>query len=230
LVEYIKQLFLFIIYLLFLFFIYYLFTFSIFILTFLFEIFHPSIYIFSFIRPEDCNPLEEKKFMVSSSKLLELFNTCKKCNRLATASIQHIIGTMVKIKAECDFCCFTWQWCSQPYLGSIPAGNIGLSASILFSGAIATKVLRVLECMGVATISRRTFTSHQSAILFPAISRVWDKRQREYIARAEERNQPLVIGGDGRADSPGHCAKFGSYSTIDLEHGTVIDIKLVQVN
>lgn len=47
---------------------------------------------------------------------------------------------------------------------------------------------------------------------------------------AEERGEPLVLGGDGRADSPGHCAKYGSYSTIDLEQGIVVDIQLVQSN
>ena len=51
----------------------------------------------------------------------------------------------------------------------------------------------------------------------------------QYVIRAEDRGKPLVIGGDGRADSPGHCAKYGSYSTIDLEEGTVNDIQLVQV-
>lgn len=50
-----------------------------------------------------------------------------------------------------------------------------------------------------------------------------------YVRQAVDRGEPLVIGGDGRANSPGHCAKFGSYSTIDLEEGIVIDIQLVQV-
>ncbi|XP_056006794.1 uncharacterized protein LOC125658626 [Ostrea edulis] len=170
---------------------------------------------------EDCIPVEEKKFIVSASKLLELLNTCKRCNIFATASIQQVVGMMVKIAVECEFCSFKWQWCSQPYIGSIPAGNIGLSSSIIFSVALTTKVLRVLQCMGVATISSRTFATHQS---IPAIPHVWDKNQQDYL------RQPLVIGDDGRADSPGHCAKFGSYITFDLEEGVVINIKLVQVN
>lgn len=29
--------------------------------------------------------------------------------------------------------------------------------------------------------------------------------------------------------TPGHCAKYGSYSTIDLEQDIVVDIRLVQV-
>lgn len=40
----------------------------------------------------------------------------------------------------------------------------------------------------------------------------------------------LQIGGDGRADSPGHCAKFGSYTTMEMQLGKVLDIQLVQVN
>ena len=41
--------------------------------------------------------------------------------------------------------------------------------------------------------------------------------------------EALVLGGDGRADSPGHSAKYGSYSVIDLKQSKVVDIKLVQV-
>lgn len=160
---------------------------------------------------------------------MELFSACRRCHRHAVDCVQHLVGTMVKIVAECQFCGFSWQWCSQPYLESIPAGNLGLSAGILFSGALAAKVLRVLQCMGVATITQRTFSSHQSSILFPSVAREWDKHQRDYVRMAEEREEPLVLGGDGRADSPGHCAKYGSYSTIDLEQGIVVDIQLVQV-
>ena len=36
-----------------------------------------------------------------------------------------------------------------------------------------------------------------------------------------------MIGGDGRADSPGHSAKFGAYTAMELR---VIDIQLVQSN
>ena len=44
-----------------------------------------------------------------------------------------------------------------------------------------------------------------------------------------KRSFNLVLGGDGRADSPGHSAKYGSYSVIDLKQSKVVDIKLVQV-
>ena len=41
-------------------------------------------------------------------------------------------------------------------------------------------------------------------------------------------DEPLSLGGDGRSDSPGHSAKFGSYSLMDLENNVVLDVELVQ--
>ena len=38
-----------------------------------------------------------------------------------------------------------------------------------------------------------------------------------------------MIGGDGRADSPGHSAKHVSYGIIELTTNKVIDMHLVQV-
>jgi len=39
----------------------------------------------------------------------------------------------------------------------------------------------------------------------------------------------IIIGGDGRADSPGHSAKFGSYGILELNTNKVLHIELVQV-
>ena len=39
----------------------------------------------------------------------------------------------------------------------------------------------------------------------------------------------LVLGTDKRADSPGHSAKYGSYSVLEERINKVIDIQLVQV-
>ena len=39
----------------------------------------------------------------------------------------------------------------------------------------------------------------------------------------------VKIGGDGRADSPGHSAKYGSYGIIYLRTNKVLHIESVQV-
>lgn len=40
----------------------------------------------------------------------------------------------------------------------------------------------------------------------------------------------LVLAGDGRCDSPGFSAKFGSYSLMDLKHNVILHFELVQVS
>ena len=43
-------------------------------------------------------------------------------------------------------------------------------------------------------------------------------------------NLPLILGGDGRCDTPGHFAKYGSYTILDVNYMVFADIELVQVN
>ena len=58
---------------------------------------------------------------------------------------------------------------------------------------------------------------------------VWETKQLALLAQCRTIGTPMKIGDDGRADSPGHSAKYGSYSIIDLTTNKVIDMQLVQV-
>jgi len=62
-----------------------------------------------------------------------------------------------------------------------------------------------------------------------AASKVWSRLQTQYIEVLQAFNEPLTIGGDGRCDSPGHSAKYGSYNLMELRHNVVLDVELVQV-
>lgn len=115
-------------------------------------------------------------------------------------------------------------------LNGMPAGNLLLSASILFAGALPSKTLRVFEFLGCAVITPRTFYNHQCWYLFPTVFSLWKKEQSDMIGVLQAFDEPLSLGGDGRSDSPGHSAKYGSYSLMDLEHNVVLDIQLVQAS
>ena len=39
----------------------------------------------------------------------------------------------------------------------------------------------------------------------------------------------LGICGDGQCDSPGHCAKYGTYTVMDENTNKVLDFEVVQV-
>ena len=59
--------------------------------------------------------------------------------------------------------------------------------------------------------------------LQPAIHSVWTTQQHVLLTRFINEQKPLVLAGDGRSDSPGHCAKYGSYSVIELSCSNVLD-------
>jgi len=112
-------------------------------------------------------------------------------------------------------------------ISNIPAGNILLSASILFSGALPSKMLRVLSTCGIQAISLSTFFRHQKQFLLRTISNVWQEEEDMLIKSLK--NKELVLGGDGRNDSMGHSAKYGSYTLMEMDENKIINIQLVQV-
>lgn len=177
------------------------------------------------------SPEQEEKYIVFSSSLSQLFKWCHcpNCGSCEFQILKETLGTLLVVTLKCTSCRHKNVWKSQPFLGKFAAGNILLSASILFSGAISSKVLRVFQHMKVACISQRTYFRHQNSLLQPVVQRVWVQEQTAHLTLLQMEGKPLVVGGDGRADSPGHCAKFGCYTLMDLDHNIILDIQLVQV-
>lgn len=87
-----------------------------------------------FSESEHITPASERKFIVFESKLLDLFSSCHRCASPALACIKQIVGSMLKIEQNCGVCGHQKIWTSQPTTGAIPAGNLLMSAAILFSG------------------------------------------------------------------------------------------------
>ncbi|XP_035862681.1 uncharacterized protein LOC116042204 isoform X2 [Sander lucioperca] len=74
-----------------------------------------------------------------------------------------------------------------------------------------------------------TFRRHARMFVEPAIVHTWRKSQEVMLHQLSQDNK-VILGGDMRADSPGHCAKYGSYTMMDLNTNTIVDLQLVQSN
>ncbi|XP_053403232.1 uncharacterized protein LOC123530221 [Mercenaria mercenaria] len=177
----------------------------------------------------ETDPKAQRKFLVFEENLLALFQVCPECCHSSSSEISQVQGSYVAIRQECS-CGYQRRWESQPRMGKIPAGNILLSAAVLFSGCNPTKVFRLFEFMNFLTITLNTFFEHQRSILWPAVDIVWTLYKTAVFTALRNRGGKVVVAGDGRADSPGHSAKYGAYSLIDMQSGRVIDIHLVQSN
>ena len=158
-----------------------------------------------------------------------LFSTCFICKSKFVTVEKLMFGSLLCIKQACSQCSNIFDWFSQPYIGKVPAGNVLLSAAILYTSCLPAKALRMFKTLNCAAITRKTYFRHQNSYLQLAISLVWERHQRKLLSELMIEKKGLVLAGDGRADSPGHSAKYGSYSIIDIKKNKVVDVKLVQV-
>ena len=171
----------------------------------------------------------DRKFLVYESHLDKLFSYCSICNHTSQVT-KHALGSCVAVTQFCMFCDRENHWTSQPMIGDLPAGNIHLSAAIYFSGASFAKVARVLSALNVQGISSATYYRHCDSFLQPTVLSFWHTHQLELIRQIASRTGEVVVAGDMRADSPGHCAKYGSYTMLEVRSNKIIDVQLVQSN
>ncbi|XP_064460777.1 uncharacterized protein LOC135370836 isoform X1 [Ornithodoros turicata] len=172
------------------------------------------------------SPQEERKYIIFESKLKELFRSCTTCLNPCTTSFS-CVGSLLRVESCCvDGHTFVWE--SQPYISNKPAGNVLLSAAILFSGASPTPTLRMLKLINVKIFCDHTFFNYQRGYLLPAITEVWTQHQAALLVELQGKETDLAA--DGRCDSPGHNAKYLSYSFYDGKLNKVVHTVQVQSN
>ena len=119
------------------------------------------------------------------------------------------------------------RWHSQPLLRGMAAGNLLLSAAILFSGSTFTKFAHLDDVLNLSILAERTFHDIQSKYLFSVVHHTWTQHQQQVFQRLQ--GQELKISGDGRCDSPGYNAKYCAYTLMLQSSGEIIDFWVMQV-
>ena len=100
-------------------------------------------------------PQKQRSYLVFEAALMFLFNTCIICRSVTRDVRKVLIGSLVRITQRCSKCNYKRVWESQPFIGSVPAGNILTSAAILYSGALPTKALRMFNILNCEMITRK---------------------------------------------------------------------------
>ncbi|XP_077514666.1 uncharacterized protein LOC144125286 [Amblyomma americanum] len=192
-----------------------------------------------------------KIFLVQEKYLWKLFQLCTECLAPRTVRFE-CEGTLLEVYGECASGHFIY-WCNQDVEKQQPMLNLQLCAAVLFSGCNPTATLRMLASIGVPVVSNRTFFAIQRSYLWPAIGRVrshceevssflcmvkvqctlfcfqvWKEEQKSLLQ--ELQGQQVNLAGDGRADSPGFSAKYGTYTLMDVERHKVLHFEVVQSN
>ncbi|XP_021351033.1 uncharacterized protein LOC110448878 [Mizuhopecten yessoensis] len=75
-----------------------------------------------------------------------------------------------------------------------------------------------------------TYNRLQSTYIVPSTLSCWQFQQSVYMANIKRNGSSIKLGGDARCSSPGHTAKYGSYTVMDVQTAKVVDTQLVQSN
>ena len=170
--------------------------------------------------------------LVYEDNLRELFQFCPKCGSpVNTEEIEEREneGTQYSVKINClNGCTFTWQ--SQPsILGVKGEGNLALSAGLFFSGIQFAKFQQFASAINLKSIGADCYYTLREKYVFPVIDSYWQTEQNRVFNSLKDRGEPVILAGDGRCDSPGHSAKYGTYTMLDVKSNKIVDFKVVSV-
>ena len=170
--------------------------------------------------------------LVYEEKLHELMKFCPKCGSPVNADEieeRGNEGSQYSVKLNClSGCNFTWQ--AQPSIPGIKGeGNLALSAGIFFSGIQFSKFQQFSSANNLKSIGEDCYYNLREKHVFPVIDTRWEREQSRVINTLKDRVEPVTLAGDGRCDSPGHSAKYGTYTMLDVSTNQVVDFKVVSV-
>lgn len=173
----------------------------------------------------------KRKFIVYEENLKELYRFCPSCGSPTIGDVHEVQneGSQLSIHLTClNGCSYKWQ--SQPSLcGTKGEGNVVLTAAIFFSGIHFAKFERFAHCLNLKTISEALYYMLRKKYVFPVVEKAWEAEQANVFRDLLSREN-IVLVGDGRCDSPGHCAKYCTYTLMDVQTQKVVDFKVISVS
>ena len=164
--------------------------------------------------------------IVSWSSLLYLLRICMVCGEKAFITNVRTRGSMLIVNLLCAKN-HESKWCSQQSLNGMAKGNVLLSAAVLFSGNTFSRIQEMMSIANVNFIGKTLYYQLQKNILFPAVHKVYSTYQ--YFVLSDISGGVNLIG-DGRSDSPGYNAKYGTYSMLDSSTNKILNFSVVHVS
>jgi hypothetical protein len=68
------------------------------------------------------------------------------------------------------------------------------------------------------------FCRIQEKYVIPSVNEYWNDMQEQLC---QDLKSPIILAGDGRNDSPGHCAQYCTYSFLDINTNRVVGLQVV---
>ncbi|XP_035679337.1 uncharacterized protein LOC118417746 [Branchiostoma floridae] len=141
-------------------------------------------------------------------------------------SVQIVASGMI-VKWHCKNGHLVWRWFTQPRLKfGVQGGDFMQASSLLLSGNNYGKYSLMCKFMNLGCVNESTFYKIQRQYCVDTINQYWVKQQEE-IVRDLRTKEEVILLGDGRMDSPGHCAQYCTYTALDNESRSIVAIEVV---
>ena len=160
-------------------------------------------------------------------QLKKLFQRCQSCGAHVKFASLKQRGSLICVTSSCVGG-HTENWFSQPFTKGTATGNLVLSGGILYTGNHFASTSAFMTNCNIRFFKKGNFNSTQRKYLWPVINHSYVLQHKELLQSLK--GEPLILAGDGRCDSPGHNAKYGTYSIMHVATEKVLDFSLVQVS
>jgi hypothetical protein len=173
---------------------------------------------------------QQPKYIIFKDNLEMLFKFCQICGAVVITKVPKTTGSLVSYTISCHEG-HEYVWESQPTISQKPLGNALISAAILTTGNTYGKISDFANAMNLKIISSTVYDEYQKKTVIPVIQETWSEERGKLVEEFKEKS--LVLAGDARCDSPGHGAKYGSYTLMHIdgngEQGSrkIVSMKLV---
>ena len=98
-------------------------------------------------------------------------------------------------------------WRSQQVINRYALGDLKLVASILYSANTYAKLEAFFKLANIPFLCKTSYYNIQKKFLFGVINEAW-LNERTILISGTKKKPGCSLNGDGRCDSPGHCAKY----------------------
>ena len=158
-----------------------------------------------------------------------VFRFCLTCGAKSTVTRVTTRGFAVTIHYECDASeKHSGVWHSSDVVDRRHRVNMVVSSSFSLCGAGHTLLKSIFECLRCPFLKSSGYYQLLKTKLYPIIVMKWELIRNLTIAGLKNRASGIKLSGDGHYDSPGWCAKYCTYSAMDIESHAIVDFFVVQ--
>lgn len=168
-----------------------------------------------------------KAFIVFWECLIELFKLCTRCGHVVTSVKQSTKGTLLIVTTICEKGHIV-RWRSQKTKQRYGMGTVSIATAMYITGLSFATFQSFAETIHLCFMSERTFYTLIKRFVSPAIKHTWTKHKQETINELKKNKCAIKIAGDGQYDSPGFCAKYVTYTVMEVDTDKIIDFIVLQ--